>query len=169
MIDSYRLSALPAGHRILPMRRDNLDEIRALEFSGQQDPWSLKDFADEFENPVSAIDLYWCDHELAGFLCSWLILDELQIQNLVTAPAWRRQGVAAKLLAHVLERSRLSGMATAWLEVRAGNLAAVALYQRFGFKITGCRADYYPDGEDALLMTYQEAAVVADTTALSGE
>jgi ribosomal-protein-alanine N-acetyltransferase len=40
------------------------------------------------------------------------------------------------------------------LEVRAGNLAAQALYRGFGFEVAGRRPRYYTDdGEDALVMT----------------
>jgi len=39
------------------------------------------------------------------------------------------------------------------LEVRHSNLAAVALYEGFGFETTGVRRGYYSDtGEDALEM-----------------
>jgi ribosomal-protein-alanine N-acetyltransferase len=40
------------------------------------------------------------------------------------------------------------------LEVRRGNDAAQALYQKYGFDVVGERRRYYRDtGEDALLMT----------------
>jgi ribosomal-protein-alanine N-acetyltransferase len=43
-----------------------------------------------------------------------------------------------------------------WLEVRAGNQEAQALYRRHGFVVTGVRPKYYParEGrEDAVLMS----------------
>jgi ribosomal-protein-alanine N-acetyltransferase len=52
----------------------------------------------------------------------------------------------------VLERSLAVGLDAAWLEVRAGNAAAIALYERFGFTTVGRRPGYYADGEDALVM-----------------
>ena len=46
------------------------------------------------------------------------------------------------------------GAARMTLEVRVSNLAAQALYRRFGFAIAGRRVRYYTDdGEDAYVMT----------------
>jgi ribosomal-protein-alanine N-acetyltransferase len=43
------------------------------------------------------------------------------------------------------------------LEVRESNLAAQAMYQKFGFEVTGRRSGYYRDNsEAALLMTLEE-------------
>ncbi len=142
------------------MTRADLPAVYQLELASQHDSWSMQHFADEFANPAAKIDLYWCRDVLAGFLCSWLIAGELQIQNLATLPRMRRQGVAARLLEHVIERSRRSGLNSVCLEVRTGNAPAIALYQRFGFIAAGRRPSYYPDGEDALLMTYQVDAAV---------
>lgn len=136
------------------MREIDLAQVQQLESSAQKDPWSLNHFADELGNPVARIDVYWCQGQLAGYLCSWLIAGELQIQNIVTSPTMRRRGIAARLLSHVMERGRGEGMTSIWLEVRASNSAAISLYKRFWFAEAGKRAAYYPDGEDALMMTW---------------
>jgi ribosomal-protein-alanine N-acetyltransferase len=146
---------LPAGDRIAPMQQADLAAVHQLECASQDDAWSLQHFSDELKNPVASVDLYWCQNELAGFLCSWLIAGELQIQNLATLPAMRRKGVAVRLLQHVIARSRKSGLTAIWLEVRVSNAPAIALYERFCFSANGKRSAYYPDGEDALIMMYQ--------------
>ena len=91
------------------MTADDLAQVHALECAAQQSPWRVQHFAAELDNPCARIDLCWRDCVLAGFLCAWLIAGELQIQNVATAPACRRQGVAARLLARVLECSRAAG------------------------------------------------------------
>ena len=148
-------NTLPAGDRITLMQRDDLVAVHQLECASQSDPWSSQHFVDELESRVATIDLYWCGERLAGFLCSWLIAGELQIQNLATLPQMRRRGIAAKLLAHAIERSQEQGLTSVCLEVRVTNKPAITLYERFGFTLDGTRPSYYPDGEDALLMTYQ--------------
>ena len=145
---------LPDGDKIAPLRRTDLAAVHKLECASQSDPWSLQHFADELDNPVASVDLYWCQEELVGFLCSWLIAGELQIQNLATLPRLRRRGIAVHLLEHVIRRSRAAGLMSIWLEVRLSNAPAIALYERFGFSACGRRSAYYPDGEDALIMTY---------------
>lgn len=141
------------------MTRADLPAVCQLENASQHDSWSLQHFVDELGNPVSQIDLYWHQDHLAGFLCSWLIAGELQIQNLATLPDMRRRGIAARLLEHALQRSRRAGLESVSLEVRTGNAPAIALYQKFGFVVAGRRPAYYPDGEDALLMIYDAEAV----------
>ena len=145
---------LPDGDRLAPMQQVDLGVVHQLECLSQQEPWSLQHFADELDNPVASVDLYWHHGQLAGFLCSWLVAGELQIQNLATLPALRRRGVAARLLEHVIARSKAKGLTSVWLEVRVSNSAAITLYERFGFSACGKRSAYYADGEDALMMTY---------------
>lgn len=137
------------------MTRDDLVQVHALECSCQKDPWSLQHFAEELGKPFSQTDLCWLDSQLAGYICWWLVAGEIQIQNVATAPAFRRQGVAARLLKQALERASVAGFDSAWLEVRVGNAAAISLYERFGFQVVARRAGYYADGEDAIIMCYR--------------
>lgn len=135
-----------------PMVPADLTDVVAVERLCYQHPWQPEQFLQELENPVSQLDLLRADGQLCGYLCYWLIVDEMQILNVATAPAWRRQGVADQLLSRAFKRCRGAGLASAWLEVRKGNQAAINLYQRHGFVVTGSRKGYYHDGEDALLM-----------------
>lgn len=92
--------------------------------------------------------------EVVGMIVNWIILDEVHIATLAVHPDYRRYGIAHKLLVHGLLEGYQRGGRLAYLEVRAGNLAAQALYQRFGFVVAGVRPRYYKDNsEDALLMT----------------
>lgn len=145
---------LPEGDSISAMQQADLEAVHRLECASQQEPWSLQHFADELDNPVATVVLYWHCGQLAGFLCTWLIAGELQIQNLATLPTLRRRGVAVRLLEHAIARSRVAGLSSVWLEVRASNAPAIALYKRFGFSACGKRYAYYPDGEDAQIMTF---------------
>jgi len=57
------------------------------------------------------------------------------------------------LLAFTLADGIKSGGTKSFLEVRSGNLAARALYRKFGYEEVGIRKKYYSDnGEDAILM-----------------
>lgn len=144
------------------MTEADLPEVHRVECAGQEHPWTLEQFRDELLNPAAKFDLYLCDGSLAAYLCSWLIAGELQVQNVVTSPEFRRQGIAACLLARCLERSAAEGLESAWLEVRDDNIGAIRLYERFGFKAVDRRPGYYRDGTDALIMTYQPGDVQSD-------
>lgn len=77
---------------------------------------------------------------------------EAELLRVAVAPAARRRGLAAALLAAGLGCLRAEGAAACFLEVAAGNEPAIALYRRLGFQATGRRPRYYPSGADALLM-----------------
>lgn len=90
---------------------------------------------------------------IVGALVGWRVAaDVLEVHELMVHPAHRRQGIAGMLLLH-FEDSLRGGAGEVQLEVRAGNSPALALYLRLGYRKVGRRRQYYPDGEDAVLMT----------------
>jgi len=79
--------------------------------------------------------------------------EEVEILDLAVDPDCRRQGHAAFLLRNFLRCTAESAGKKIFLEVRESNAAAIALYQKFGFEISGRRPHYYRNPEeDALLM-----------------
>jgi ribosomal-protein-alanine N-acetyltransferase len=97
------------------------------------------------------------DGRIAAVAVSWLILDEVHIATFATHPELRRQGIGSRLLQEALAAGRAAGARKAFLEVRAGNVAAQEMYGKFGFRITGSRPGYYRDnGEAALMMTLED-------------
>jgi len=91
---------------------------------------------------------------VAGFIVARLVAGELHINNVAVRPEFRRQGIAARLVAAVLSQGQSDGARMAFLEVRAGNVPAQGLYRRCGFQVTGRRRRYYRQPvEDALLMS----------------
>jgi [ribosomal protein S18]-alanine N-acetyltransferase len=79
----------------------------------------------------------------------WLLGDEVEIVDLATLPEWRRKGAASELLRALELRYQLAGVGALYLEVRADNLAAIALYTQLGWQQTRVRRRYYADGQDA--------------------
>lgn len=90
---------------------------------------------------------------MVAYCSVWLIFEELHINTLAVHPAWRRQGLAVRLLRYVLTDAVARGADKATLEVRRSNIAAQRLYERFGFATTAVRTNYYRDPiEDALIL-----------------
>ncbi len=89
----------------------------------------------------------------AGLLVARRVADQLEIDLVGVRPAHRRRGAGAALLRRLLAEEARSGAAGARLELRAANAPARSLYERLGFVVVGTRARYYPDGEDALLLS----------------
>ncbi|MCK5912780.1 MAG: ribosomal protein S18-alanine N-acetyltransferase [Desulfuromusa sp.] len=139
-------------YAIKPISVADLEAVLVVEQECYPHPWSSQQFLQEFENPVASILVCEIENEIVGYICYWLIAGEMQILNLATSPRVRRHGIAAQLLEQAFERCLSPELSSVWLEVRSGNRPAIALYQRYGFKINGTRRAYYRDGEDAFLM-----------------
>ena len=75
-----------------------------------------------------------------------------EVLELGVAPGARRAGLGAALLAALEHALTRRGASEIWLELRADNAAALALYQGAGYAVTGARRRYYSDGADAILM-----------------
>lgn len=84
----------------------------------------------------------------------WMLYDEAHITTVAVREAYRRQGIGELLLLKTIERGQELGAMTMTLEVRASNLAAQALYEKYGFRRLGVRRGYYSDNhEDGIIMT----------------
>jgi ribosomal-protein-alanine N-acetyltransferase len=92
--------------------------------------------------------------EAAGFIAARVAADECEILNLAVARAYRRRGVARRLVEHALAEARRAGARRCWLEVRASNAGAIACYRALGFRRSGLRRGYYSAPvEDAVVMS----------------
>jgi ribosomal-protein-alanine N-acetyltransferase len=143
---------VPPSVVIRSMQRSDLESVVAVEQLSNPHPWSSDQFLSELDNRCSVIDLLCLDGEVAAFLCSWLVVDELQIHNVATHPEYRRRGLAVSLLTRRINLARVDGAAISLLEVRAANCGAIRLYEQLGYRQNGRRRGYYSDGEDAVLM-----------------
>lgn len=79
---------------------------------------------------------------------------ELHINNVAVRPEYRKRGLGDCLLTKVLENARNIGVSIAYLEVRASNVVARALYEKSGFRAIAQRPNYYTEPpEDAVVMS----------------
>jgi ribosomal-protein-alanine N-acetyltransferase len=93
---------------------------------------------------------------LAGYIVARLGADELHINNVAVREGYRRSGIGRDLLTRILAEGKLLGVPTAFLELRAGNAGALALYEKCGFRVASRRKNYYSEPvEDALVMIIQ--------------
>lgn len=146
------MTGLPAV--IEPMTLEDLPEVLAIERASFNNPWTEANFAHELTSNPWAVNVV-AKHEsrVVGFLCAYVVADEVMINDLAVQPGSRRHGLAREVLRHVLEAARLRGCRRATLEVRPSNAAALALYTSFQFEVVGRRPGYYTDTkEDGLLL-----------------
>lgn len=141
---------------------DRILEIETLSFSA---PWSLKGFLQELENPWSQLWALVSEGVILGYLCFWMVRDEMQLLDLAVHPTYRRQGNGGLLLAKMINHAVSEGISKIWLEVRVSGSAARKLYEKFGFVESGRRKDYYTDPrEDAVLMSLALSGAAGGTS-----
>lgn len=80
--------------------------------------------------------------------------EEAEILDIAVAEKHRRHGHARYLLEKFLELVRQHGIRDVFLEVRESNLAAIALYRKFGFSTPGRRPNYYRDPQEAAILLH---------------
>ncbi|MGH7183694.1 MAG: ribosomal protein S18-alanine N-acetyltransferase [Nitrospiraceae bacterium] len=90
---------------------------------------------------------------ISGYLCFWVVFEEVRLMNLAVIEPMRHKGIARALVKQSLEVGLAQGAMRAVLELRASNQAAHGLYLSLGFRGGTTRPAYYTDPvEDALLM-----------------
>lgn len=102
---------------------------------------------------------------ILGFAAAALLLDgqenRCELESMAVLPDVRRQGVGTGLLKGIVGWAADHGACRIVLEVRAGNTAALRLYERCGLRVEGCRPRYYRDPEeDALLLAMPVTTVL---------
>ena len=139
---------------IVKMSGEPIDEVLAIERDAFTNPWGLREFLpDESDGRWTALVALGEERLLVGYICAWILRDELHIGNIAVRADRRGLGHGARLLSRLLIIGEERGLPTAVLEVRASNLDAHRLYRHYGFREVGMRKGYYSDnGEDAIVM-----------------
>ena len=140
-----------------PLAAADLVAVADLERRAFPDPWSARSFAQLLALPtVRGFVLDEPGGRPIGYgICS-MVEDEGEILNLAVEPVLRRHGAGALLVNAMLAWLKEGGVARVFLEVRASNAAAIALYARVGFRPLGTRRGYYQEPrEDALTMALE--------------
>lgn len=136
---------------IRPMTAADVPSVAAMEKLCFSDPWSASSIASELDNPLSLWLVWEEDGAAAAYLGVQRVPPQADVMNVAVSPALRRRGIARALFAE-LER-RLPQIDELFLEVRASNSGAIALYRTLGFEQVGRRPNYYLDPrEDALIL-----------------
>lgn len=152
-----RASLSFASAEIDLIREGDIAEVLDIERSSNPHPWTREHFEDALRSG------YLCliareQGLIVGFAIVRFLVDDAELLLIAVHPSSRRSGVATLLLNSVIDRIASAGKSPLHLEVRAGNVGAIAFYESRKFVRTGLRKNYYPNGvhgnqrEDALLM-----------------
>lgn len=141
------------GLRLAPLDRSHIPAILEIEKVANGAPWSEQSFLNELVNPQSIFLVGLNSGEVVGYGGVWMCVDEAHVTNVAVAEDHRRKGIGRAIVTELLARAVERGATCSTLEVRAGNTAAIEMYQAFGFTSVATRKRYYPDNhEDAIVM-----------------
>ena len=128
----------------------DLDAIAETEAVCFGVPWTREQLAESLEAPFVVMKTAFWEGVPAGYLCATELFGEAEIQRIAVKPEYRRMGLASAMLdCFFAEKAPQE----TFLDVRASNAAARALYRRKGFAVCGQRKNYYEHPtEDAVLM-----------------
>jgi len=172
----------PREARLEPITVERIAAVCTIERSAYTHPWTPANFGDSLAagyhcqclvapappsgEPVAARRprALWGrpaaqtgSETLIGYFVAMKGVDEVHLLNITVAPAFQGQGWAPLMLEALSGWSRGQNAQWLWLEVRASNLRALAIYERQGFRRVGLRKGYYPaEGnarEDAVVMS----------------
>lgn len=132
------------------LRENDVEGATALGqrcFVGTERP----EFAYELVRPISRAWVAVGARGVVGYAVGWVVAGEAQLMSIAVEPDERGHGIGRALLARFVEAMAEENVEQIVLEVRAGNAAARALYEHFGFESQGTRKGYYADGEDGVL------------------
>ena len=149
-----------------PLTLADLKDVMELESVSFPSPWTLATYHNELTRnsrsrylkawPVAAAGT---TRTAAGLIAQggfMLFGPEMHIVTIAVLPAWRGRSIGEWLLLALLALGREEGAHTATLEVRVSNEIALRLYSRAGFESVGYRRRYYPDKEDARILSLTE-------------
>lgn len=132
----------------------DVDQVAMLEEKNFSTPWHRESFVEILNNPAALYMVALEGDRIVGTCGIITAVGEGDICNVVTDEEFRGKGVAYKLVKTVMEEAAKQLDVTDYtLEVRVGNRAAIALYEKLGFVSEGIRPKFYEKPvEDAMIM-----------------
>lgn len=138
---------------IIPMQPHHIPQVYKIEAEAFTTPWSIDSFRRELINPHTVYLVALLNQNVVGFGGMWHIINEGHITNIAIDKEFRRMNIGKQLMQELILIAKSRNMTGITLEVRVSNFAAIALYQKLGFREEGIRKGYYSDTkEDAIIM-----------------
>lgn len=139
------------------MQSGDLAAVVAIEAAATDFPWSQRQFTQSLSagHDCLVLEKGGC---VIGSMVMSRVLDEASLLNIAVATQLQGQGYGRYLLQQGLHEQYEAGARQCFLEVRASNHKAFALYVSLGFKQVGERKNYYPAAtgrEHALVLCRQ--------------
>ena len=135
------------------IKTEDIAAIAKMERDIFSDAWSEESIRSLVMSELSFSFVARREGEIVGYFLGSCIVPEGEVFRLAVAENQRRRGIGYRLLSGVCSLARESGLEMLFLEVRAQNAPARALYRSLGFTEDMTRKGYYKNpADDAVLM-----------------
>lgn len=159
-----RLDEVAAERKVRGEEASIGEALATLAVRAMDHPWSADQIREALASPRARL---MCQEDATGGMIGFVLgrrvdRDVVEIDLVAVDPDRRREGIGRGLLEELIAAEGEGGVTTFRLELAASNAGAAALYAAVGFVVVGRRARYYPDGDDALLLTWTAEDAAAD-------
>jgi len=132
-----------------------MPELKEMEEKCFSDPWSEKILQETFENPTDYIFVLEDQGSLIGYVNVRVGIGQGELMRIAVIPERRGEKLSVILMKRAMNCLKGHGCREVTLEVRAGNIPAVMLYESFGFVREGLRRGYYQNPEEDAAVYWQ--------------
>lgn len=152
------------GLRVRGFRSDDLNRVMEINFECLPENYSSFFYRDLHRRFPETFLVAEEDSAIRGYIMcrierglsklrNFRPVRQCHIVSIAVGGAYRRQGIATKLVLKAVRNARSEYNASeCFLEVRVGNNPAIKLYEKMGFSKVKRNFGYYLDGEDAWVM-----------------
>ena len=91
------------GVRIRPMTHDDFPDVMAIERAAFTVPWTRATFRGLLERKRTGLWVAEAEGRVVGYAVVWAVLDQAELGNVAVAEAYRRRGVATRLVDTVVQ------------------------------------------------------------------
>lgn len=139
--------------KIRKMEEEDVEQLVKIEQESFTMPWSQDAFLKLLQREYCYYLVAVREQEVLGIAGMTILGNEGDIDKVAVAPKERGRGIATRLMTKLISDGNAGGVQDYTLEVRAGNAAAIHVYEKLGFVGEGIRPGFYEKPrEDALIM-----------------
>lgn len=134
---------------------DNADIIMPIENSCFEEVWQKETIQNDLLQDSKYYYVAKYNGEEIGYIAIECACDELSLLKIAVKESFRGYGIATKLIEYTKQLMQKHGLKKYFLEVSYKNNIAKNLYQKTGFKQISVRKNYYKNGDDCIVMLYE--------------
>ena len=129
----------------------NLAIIASIEQEVQHNPWSQKQFLNEYKKDGFFGFAAYQKQKVVGFIIAHRIFENIELLKIAVNIDSQKKGIGEALINTLKESCKSKEIERVTLEVYDKNHSAIALYKKSGFTQIAIRKNYYGAKKDAAI------------------